>query len=59
VRTSTQILGRVDVVFDDRNAVAGAGLVLPMTLAGRLRLRGLLDERVDLGDAVGHVSTVT
>jgi hypothetical protein len=43
----------MDVVIDDKNAVAGGGLVLPMTLAGRLGLRGLFDDGVDLGGAVG------
>jgi Transposase DDE domain group 1 len=56
VHTSSQILDRLDVVFDDKNAVANGGLVLPMTLAGRLGLRELFDERVDLGDAVGHAN---
>jgi len=56
VQQSSQILDRLDVVFDDRNAVAGAGLVLPMTLAGRLGLRALFDEGVDLGGAVGHAN---
>lgn len=44
------------MVFDDKNAVAGGGLVLPMTLAGRLGLRGLFHDRVDLGGAVGHAN---
>jgi len=56
VQTSSQILDRLDVVFDDRNAVAGGGLVLPMTLAERLGLRGLFDDRVDLGAAAGHAN---
>ena len=56
MQQSSQILDRLDVVFDDRNAVAGAGLVLPMTLAGRLGLRALFDEGVDLGGAVGHAN---
>ncbi len=37
------------VVFDDDNAVATAGLVLPATLAGRLKLDALIDEALDLG----------
>ena len=32
-------VGRLGGVFDDRNAVANAGLVLPMTLAERLGLK--------------------
>ncbi|MDQ6613239.1 MAG: hypothetical protein M3083_00340 [Actinomycetota bacterium] len=46
----------MDVVFDDTNAVANGGLCLPMTVADRLGLRGLFDERVDLGDAAGHAN---
>ena len=48
--------GRIDglqVVFDDDRAVAGAGLILPATLAGRLGLEGLVDEGVDLGARPG------
>jgi Transposase DDE domain group 1 len=48
--------GRIDglqVVFDDDRAVAGAGLILPATLAGRLGLEGLIDEGVDLGARPG------
>ncbi len=55
---SSQILDRLDVVFDDKNAVAGGGLVLPMTLAGRLGLRELFDDRVDLGGDGSHHSTL-
>ncbi|MGH9125797.1 MAG: transposase, partial [Acidimicrobiales bacterium] len=54
MQRSSHILDRLDVVFDDTNAVAGGGLCLPMTLAGRLGLRELFDERVDLGKAAGH-----
>jgi hypothetical protein len=46
----------LDVVFDDRNAVANAGLVLPMTLAGRLGLRELVEANVHLGDAPGRAN---
>jgi hypothetical protein len=32
------VLGQVDVAFDDERLVAGAGLLLPATLAERLGL---------------------
>jgi hypothetical protein len=41
----------LDVVFDDAKAVANGGLVLPMALAGRLGLAGLVEENVHSGDA--------
>jgi hypothetical protein len=34
----SQPLDRVEVIFDDDNLVANAGLILPATLAGRLEL---------------------
>ncbi len=39
----------LEVGFDDDRAVAGAGLILPATLAQRLGLEGLVDETADLG----------
>lgn len=48
--------GRIDglqVVFDDERAVAGAGLILPATLASRLGLESLIDESVRLGARAG------
>jgi hypothetical protein len=42
-------LDGVEVAFDDPRAVAQAGLLLPATLAQRLRLEALVDEVVDLG----------
>ncbi len=42
-------LDSVDVRFDDQGLVADAGLLLPMTLAGRLGLGELVTEKVDLG----------
>ncbi len=41
------------VVFDDRRAVANAGLLLPAVLAGRLGIEALIDATVDLGDRSG------
>ena len=49
-------LDALGVVFDDRNAVANGGLVLLMTLADRLGLKGLVDDGVHLGDAPGHAN---
>jgi len=43
----------VQVVFDDRRSVADAGLILPSTLAERLRLERLINRCVDLGDRRG------
>src|SRR3954471_25031512 len=37
------------VVFDDEQAVANAGAMLPATLAMRLGIEALVDETVDLG----------
>ncbi len=56
MQTSLQVLDRVEVVFDDDNAVGNGGLVLPMSLAGRLGVRELVDELVDLGDAPGRAN---
>lgn len=46
-------LDAVAVAFDDPRAVAGAGLILPATLAGRLGLEQLADAVVDLGERPG------
>jgi hypothetical protein len=54
---SSRNLDALGVVFDDRNAVANGGLVLPMTLADRLGLKALVDDGVHLGDAPGHANT--
>jgi hypothetical protein len=43
----------VAVAFDDERAVADAGIVLVATLARRLGIEALVDERVVLGDRVG------
>ena len=49
----SQPLDRVEVIFDDDNLVANAGLVLPATLAGRLELEPLIDDTVRLDGRVG------
>jgi hypothetical protein len=46
-------LDGVAVCFDDERAVADAGIVLAATLARRLGIEALVDERVDLGKRVG------
>lgn len=56
MRSSCHSLDRLDVVFDDDNAVANGGLCLPMTLAEHLGLRELVDTHVDLGDAAGRAN---
>jgi DDE family transposase len=53
---SSHSLDRLDVTFDDAHAVADAGLILPATLAQHLRLRQLIDDRVDLGQARGRAN---
>jgi len=56
MRPSSRKLDALEVVFDDPNAVANGGLVLPMTLAGRLGLKDLVDANVHLGDAPGRAN---
>jgi len=56
MRPSSHRLDRLEVIFDDRNAVANGGLMLPITLADRLGLRDLVDACVHLGDAPGHAN---
>ena len=56
MRQSSRKLDGLEVVFDDPNAVANGGLVLPMTLAGKLGLKELVDTNVHLGDAPGHAN---
>ena len=41
------------VCFDDERAVADAGIVLIASVAGRLGIEALVDERVDLGERDG------
>ena len=47
---------RIHVAFDDHRLVPNAGLLLPVTLAGRLGLIELVDRHVDLGDAPGRAN---
>lgn len=47
------MIDRLQVRFDDDNAVANAGLVVPATLAAHLGARKVIDESVDLGDHPG------
>ena len=49
-------LDRVQIAFDDHRPVSNAGLILPVTLAGRLGLTELVDHDVDLGDAPGRAN---
>ena len=46
-------LDGVVVAFDGERAVADAGIVLAATLAGRLGIEAVVDERVDLGERDG------
>ncbi len=56
MRQSSHTLDALEVVFDDPNAVANGGLVLPMTLAGRLGLKELVDANVHLDGAPGRAN---
>ena len=57
--TSSHVLDRIDVTFDDDHAVANAGLVLPATLLERLGLEAAADESVSSGYRPGRkVATV-
>ena len=47
---------RIQVAFDDPRLVANAGLLLPVTLAGRLGLNELVESHLDLGDAPGRAN---
>ena len=49
-------LDRICVAFDDPRLVANAGLMLPVTIAGRLGLGQLADSHLDLGDAPGRAN---
>jgi hypothetical protein len=53
---SSHSVDRLNVTFDDEHAVAGAGLLLPATLAQHLELRDLFDSHVDLGDNPGRAN---
>ena len=47
---------RIQVACDDHRLVADAGMLLPVTLAGRLGLGELVDNHADLGDAPGRAN---
>ena len=47
---------RIQITFDDRRLVANAGLLLPATLARHLGLPELVQQRLDLGDALGRAN---
>ena len=51
---SLHTLDRLSAAFDDHRLIAGAGLLLPATLAGHLGLAELYDAQVDLGAAPGR-----
>lgn len=53
---SSHSLDRLQAVADDEHLVAGAGLLLPATLAQHLGLAELLWRNVDLGDATGRAN---
>jgi hypothetical protein len=53
---SSHSLDALSVQFDDDNAVADAGLLLPATLAQHLGLKGLLDSHVNLGAVAGRAN---
>ncbi len=48
---------RIQITFDDHRLVANAGLILPATLAQRLGLPQLVQQRLDLGNAPGRANT--
>jgi hypothetical protein len=48
VRTASRGIDRIDVVFDDPNSVANAGLILAGTLIKRLGLEALINDWVRL-----------
>ena len=53
---SSHSLDRLDTTFDDDHLVGDAALLLPATLTGHLDLKGLVDEHLDLGAAVGRAN---
>lgn len=53
VNTVSRSIDRIDVLFDDPNAVGNAGLILAATLIRRLGLEALINERVRLDGREG------
>ena len=47
----------IRIAFDDHRLVANAGLILPATLALRLGLPQLVQQRLYLGNAPGRANT--
>jgi hypothetical protein len=52
-RGSSHTLDRLDITFDDTNAVANAGLLLAATLAERLGIEQAADALIDLSERPG------
>jgi hypothetical protein len=50
---SSHTLDQLDSCFDDTNAVANAGLLLPATLAERLGIEQAADQVIDLSERPG------
>src|SRR5262245_29986560 len=50
---SSHTLDQLGIAFDDTHAVAGAGLLLPATLAERLGIEQAADVLIDLGERAG------
>ena len=48
---------RIRIAFDDHRMVNNAGLILPATLARRLGLPELVQQRLDLDNAPGRANT--
>ena len=48
---------RIQITFDDRRLLAHAGLILLATLALRLGPPELVQQRLDLGNALGRANT--
>jgi hypothetical protein len=53
VRGVSRGIDRIEVIFDDANLVANAGLVVPATLMARLGLEELINQTVRLGGRIG------
>jgi hypothetical protein len=56
MQAPTSALECLIVTFDDSNAVSNSGLILPITLAGKLGLRDLFDSHIDLEDRPGRAN---
>ena len=56
MRTSSRGIDRIALIFDEPNLVANAGLLLVATLARKLGLESLIDERVTIPSKSGGFS---